>query len=248
MKKSALVLIAALTLGVPSIAGAAAMDVTYNVTGNMMLLNALPIAPAITGSVTVRYNATGTAGQVSGSGGTPLHGWANLMSGNLGGAISLNMVALGGPLLTGNFTAGLQRAGATLGSSGNLVLGPAPFGIGGFIHCNNVAGSACTTMLSPSMPASNPIPLSMVLTGVPPLVLVAPGAATTGSNLNPSFAFNPIAMGTIAGYPYTLNLAAQEVSRHLTSDPVPEPTTLLLVGLGLAGVALAGRGVRRSKS
>jgi hypothetical protein len=104
--------------------------------------------------------------------------------------------------------------------------------------------SACTTALSPPLTASVPIALSLVLPGGAAITLAAPGAATTGSTLNPSFAFDPIVLGTILGLPYTLNLSAQEVSRHV----IPEPTTLPLVALGLAGAALAGRRVRRSKS
>ena len=232
MRNPALALAALLALaGYAPTANAASMDVTYTAFATVSGLGIGPLGPPAIGTATVRYTAA-PGGVISGPTGTILHGPAALLAGTFAGPLGFTA---GGDIFTGMATGTFMGVpGGVLASTGSLVL-PVGGVVGGTLHCS---GGTC--------PAAGFVPSVITPLFLPfAATLMAPGAATLGSSLLPIFTFLPVTVGTFGGFPITASVSFSEIpgSRHF----VPEPNTAALLGLGLFGLAGAGRVVRRKR-
>ena len=197
------------------------MDITYNVSATASLGGTA--MGTITGTVGIRYTATGTPGQVTTSLGTVLHGPAHLLGGTLTGTFSAMVY---GDTVTGSLTAIMPGSPpGTLKSVGSLSFPAVNVIVNGLIHCT---GATCGLV---GLPQSLPVPLSSLF---PPVVVPVkvPGAAP-GSALPKTLTWSAMSLGSMGSMPLTATVVATEINRHL----VPEPSTLPLVAMGLAGIA-----------
>jgi hypothetical protein len=232
MKRAILAAVACVALlGLGPAAHAYTMEITYDITGSATL-GGIGMG-TVSGNVGISYSATGTAGQVTSSSGTVLKGPAHLLGGTLSGPISFMFA---GDTVTGQLTAIIPgTAPGSLTTAGALSFPAVSLAVNGFIHCS---GATCGVV---SLPSGVPVNLTSLFHSI--VLPVHIPSAAPGSSLQTSFAWSGISLGHIASMPLVLTVTGQEVSRHL----VPEPSTLPLLAMGLAGLAAVGTGLRRKR-
>lgn len=186
------------------------------------------------GTFTVRYNSA-TGPGASATTGTVFHGGARVLGGT--NMVPVSFTIFGGTTVTGFSTSAFGvGAPGTLSSGGNLVLGFQGTNMG-VVHCT---GALCSGLVG--IPPSLTItlggnPLSVV--GVPlplPLTFAISATGLGAVGVPSTITFAPL-VGTAGGQASTTFYTATEISRHY----VPEPSTLPLLGMGLAFVGVAGR-------
>jgi len=249
MRKNTVALVALAALwGVASTAQAVTIEVQYNLSGVVTALGALPIGPPSTGTMKVSYSATGP------SPGAIVHGPVHLLSYSFSQVMNLPLVGLIPVLLTGNsnYTAPASALG-TLNATG-LAIGPMLLNMTGFVHCNGVgtpgvntgclSGGATKGGSPNTLPFPNSIPVP-IATSFPGALLFSATGAASGPGATVTFANVFAGFMSIPGFPpITLTIPAL-VGTEVARTYVPEPSSLSLVGLGLAGIAGFAARLRR---
>jgi hypothetical protein len=234
MRKLALTTGLLVLLGFGGNAQALSIDVQYNVSSSLAVLNGLLPVGSLSGPITVRYsgNAAGTA---------IVPGKARILTWQGNGPISVVSPLLGGASVTGtqSLAGGLQsQGGFTFG--GNLLLPLAGAGAA-TIQCNITVGGlpgaclAAPLSLPTGVPLPGPASVSTVLLGL------ATAPITTGAgDMLGTFSMSGF-FGSFGGFPISGTSTFTEVSRTAT----PEPSSLSMLWLGVAGLAGARSWSRR---
>ena len=242
MKRIVLALVLLLGFGAGGIANAAQVEITYNLQTTYTLVGIGELGPSSSGSMTVEYPVTANTPLVSsttGPGGTfsgvviP-HGPIHISLLTLP-PIFVN-VSIGGDIIMGtlNPTAtGINSIFGSLMSTGALTFGPFNIWDLGSLHCT---GATCTALgfTMQSVP-------QMFTIGSAGLILSFPNVGTTMSGVLNTMFSGSATIGSLFGYNVSAATSGQEIGRHLT----PEPSTGLMLGLGLGGLGLLGARARR---
>lgn len=233
LRTGALLIASALLITAPSqpASGATAVDVTYDLSDSSLDIGTVSqLNRNFSGTMTVRYSNDGGLGIVSGPA-TILSFTFDAYLGFLYGAGAT--IDLTGQLVN-------TVTGTLIGGSALSGLNGWSLAMQGTLHCK-LTGT-CTGL---GVPASTPTLVSGTATGTAQLAgLIGPygGAQGTVHTLSGSVpATITVLPGVITAQ--AVNVVGREVSR----TPVPEPGTLLLLGVGAAGLALVGRATRRPR-
>ncbi len=209
----------------PARAGFITIDFDFSGSTISILGGALVVPPE--GSVTsASGNATvpGTAIDSAGPGGAQFAGLT--LVGTINGTVPFATI-------TGNFTAVQQgtAAGGLTGALSNVQINPPVF-----LDVDALIG--CTGALCSFFGLSMPVTVNSVQTILQQFTLGIGNINSVGAAT-----VNGVIGVTLAGFTAVINLQGTEVNR--TFDPIPEPGTFALVGLGLLGIA--GAGVRAAR-